>query len=144
MHTQPPNPNVGDPPPHPHPHMASLISAPPPPFTFCPDVMPPSDGLTSQVAHYGSYDYHNMQQAAYGQEVTPHGDSSPSNDPYGQVGYNQYSQVSPADGEAKHTHLCLDTVTLYSQYNCIKYSMFIELIRLDSTSLITNLGNYTD
>lgn len=57
--------------------------------------MPPSEGLTNQVVRYGSYDYHDMQQAAYGQEAAPHGDSSPSHDPYGQTGYNQYSQVRP-------------------------------------------------
>lgn len=54
--------------------------------------MPPSNSMTNQVASYGSYDYHNMQQA-YGQGLASHSDSSPSHDPYGQTGYNQYSQV---------------------------------------------------
>ncbi|XP_075904184.1 protein transport protein Sec24A isoform X2 [Nelusetta ayraudi] len=59
-----------------------------------PDVMPPCEGLTNQVVRYGSYDYH-MQQAGYGPEAASHGDPSPSHDPYGQTGYNQYSQTFP-------------------------------------------------
>ncbi|XP_037635156.1 protein transport protein Sec24B isoform X2 [Sebastes umbrosus] len=59
-----------------------------------PDSMPPSDDMTNQAAPYSSYGYPSMQPD-YGQGPASHGDSAPSDDPYGQSSYQQYSQPFP-------------------------------------------------
>ncbi|XP_072251259.1 protein transport protein Sec24B [Leuresthes tenuis] len=59
-----------------------------------PDSMPPSNDLTNQAQPYSSYGYHSMQ-TAYQQGPASHTDASPSHNPYGQSGYQQYSQPFP-------------------------------------------------
>ncbi|XP_034545344.1 protein transport protein Sec24B isoform X2 [Notolabrus celidotus] len=59
-----------------------------------PDSMPPSNDMNDQAVSYGNYGYTSMQPA-YHQGPASHADSSPSHDPYGQAGYQQYSQPFP-------------------------------------------------
>uniref|UniRef100_G3PWY8 SEC24 homolog B, COPII coat complex component n=1 Tax=Gasterosteus aculeatus aculeatus TaxID=481459 RepID=G3PWY8_GASAC len=54
--------------------------------------MPPSDHMTNQAAPYGSYGYPGMPPA-YHQGPASLANASPSHEPYGQSGYQPYSQV---------------------------------------------------
>ncbi|XP_031722794.1 protein transport protein Sec24B [Anarrhichthys ocellatus] len=58
------------------------------------DSMPPSDHMTNQAPPYASYGYPGMQPA-YHQGPAALPESTPSQDPYGQSGYQQYSQPFP-------------------------------------------------
>ncbi|XP_040030266.2 protein transport protein Sec24B isoform X3 [Gasterosteus aculeatus] len=60
-----------------------------------PDSMPPSDHMTNQAAPYGSYGYPGMPPA-YHQGPASLANASPSHEPYGQSGYQPYSQPFPS------------------------------------------------
>uniref|UniRef100_A0A1A8J987 SEC24 family, member B n=1 Tax=Nothobranchius kuhntae TaxID=321403 RepID=A0A1A8J987_NOTKU len=59
-----------------------------------PDSMPPSNDMTNQAPPYGNYGYHNTQ-STYQPGLDTHADSPPSQNLYGQPGYQQYAQPFP-------------------------------------------------
>uniref|UniRef100_A0A8C6KJ12 SEC24 homolog B, COPII coat complex component n=1 Tax=Nothobranchius furzeri TaxID=105023 RepID=A0A8C6KJ12_NOTFU len=56
--------------------------------------MPPSNDMTNQAPPYGNYGYHNTQ-STYQPGLDTHADSPPSQNLYGQPGYQQYAQPFP-------------------------------------------------